>query len=123
MAPCFRGLGYGMLFTSKMTDIYYSMILAWCVFYLCNGFTSNLPWGTCEEEYNTYDCYRDTFQNDCDVDQPGTVYYNGTCTQPEDYCERHGFDGYDGSGICTDSEGGVSESIVDSLSYLFEILT
>ena len=96
MAPCFRGLGYGMLFTSKMTDIYYSMILAWCVFYLCNGFTSNLPWGTCEEEYNTYDCYRDTFQNDCDVNEPGTVYYNGTCTQPEDYCTAHDYeDGFD----------------------------
>ena len=62
MAPCFRGLGYGMLFTSKMTDVYYSMILAWCVFYLCNGFTSTLPWETCEEEYNTYDCYSQKFQ-------------------------------------------------------------
>ena len=51
-----------MLFTSKMTDVYYSMILAWCVFYLCNGFTSTLPWSTCTEEYNTNDCYSQTFQ-------------------------------------------------------------
>ena len=75
MAPCFRGLGYGMLFTSKMTDVYYSMILAWCVFYLCNGLTGTLPWDTCEEEYNTHDCYRDSYQQECNATQPDTVYY------------------------------------------------
>ena len=44
MAPIFRGLGYGMLVCSYMNDVYYAVILGWCIFYLVMGFTSNLPW-------------------------------------------------------------------------------
>ena len=47
-------------------------------------------------------CYRrDPYQNECDVESPGTVYYNGTCTTREVYCIRHDYDGYDGDGSCT----------------------
>ena len=44
MAPIFRGLGYGMLVCSYMNDVYYAVILGWCIFYLVMGFTSTLPW-------------------------------------------------------------------------------
>ena len=47
MVPAFKGLGYGMLFTSFLGDVYYAMILGWCIFYTCVGFTSNLPWQGC----------------------------------------------------------------------------
>lgn len=44
MAPIFRGLGYGMLVCSYMNDVYYAVILGWCIFYLVAGFTTELPW-------------------------------------------------------------------------------
>ena len=44
MAPIFRGLGYGMLVCSYMNDVYYAVILGWCIFYLVAGFTTTLPW-------------------------------------------------------------------------------
>ena len=48
-----------------------------------------------------------TFQADC-IDN-GTVYYKGKCTEALEYCVAHGFDGYDGNGVCT--KGSLSQSI------------
>ena len=57
MAPVFEGLGYGMIFVRSCVNIYYVVICAWAFFYLFAGMTSELPWGTCTEDWNTYDCY------------------------------------------------------------------
>ena len=57
VAPIFEGLGYGMIFVRSCVNIYYVVICAWAFFYLFAGMTSELPWGTCQEEWNTYDCY------------------------------------------------------------------
>ena len=63
-------------------------------------------------------CYRrDPYQNECDAESPGTVYYKGTCTDTEVYCTQHDYDGYDGNGSCTMNDG-TKESIVDVIKRL-----
>jgi solute carrier family 6 amino acid transporter-like protein 5/7/9/14 len=108
MAPIFKGLGYGMLVISYLNDVYYALILSWTIFYLCAGFTSELPWGTCTDDYNTYDCYSQLYQEKC---EESTIFYNKTCVSPEIYCTSHDYSGFE-SGQCTNLFGN-NQSIGD----------
>ena len=65
MVPAFKGLGYAMILVRFFVNIYYVVITAWSLYYLAIGFTSTLPWGTCNNEWNTYDCYSIKFEKEC----------------------------------------------------------
>ena len=53
-------------------------------------------------------------QADCNG---STVYYKGKCTDALEYCVAHGFDGFDGSSVCTGGEeGGLSQSIEEVIT-------
>ena len=80
MAPAFKGLGYGMLVVRQLVNVYYVIICAWAFFYLFAGFQSDLPWASCEEEWNTKDCYTKEDNDHCN---DGFTYYNFECTQNE----------------------------------------
>lgn len=47
------GIGYATQVIEAHLNIYYIIILAWAIFYLCNCFTTELPWATCGHEWNT----------------------------------------------------------------------
>ena len=47
LAPAFKGIGYGMFSVVFFEVIYYVVVVAWALFYLINGFNSELPWSTC----------------------------------------------------------------------------
>ena len=55
IAPIFKGLGLAMLGATFFVGIYYNVIIAWTLFYLFKGFTSDLPWATCGE-YSSKHC-------------------------------------------------------------------
>jgi SNF family Na+-dependent transporter len=94
MAPLFKGLGYGMLVISFFSDVYYAVILAWAIFYMFAGFTSELPWATCTDNYNTYDCYSLTYQRRCIDIKENTYFYEQDCREPEYYCTEHKYQEY-----------------------------
>ena len=50
------GLGYGMVCVSAICSMYYNVILSWALFYLLNSFRSELPWATCDNDWNTEQC-------------------------------------------------------------------
>lgn len=54
----FSGLGWGMLIMSAIVTIYYNAILTWVLFYLGSSFTSDLPWATCNNKWNTLQCVK-----------------------------------------------------------------
>ncbi|CAB4060616.1 unnamed protein product [Lepeophtheirus salmonis] len=85
MAPIFKGLGYAILAVRAYVNVYYLIICAWSFYYLFVGFTSELPWGKCDGEWNTYDCYSSSLAKDCPE-----AYYNGTCYSYKEYCSQHG---------------------------------
>jgi hypothetical protein len=48
MAPIFKGIGISMNFASLMLCIYYTMIIAYSIYYLLLSFNSVLPWAKCD---------------------------------------------------------------------------
>ncbi|KAL6479346.1 hypothetical protein MHYP_G00127790 [Metynnis hypsauchen] len=56
VCPLVEGLGYA----GQMIQLYgmcYMMILAWALFYLTFSFSSELPWASCDNPWNTDDCH------------------------------------------------------------------
>jgi solute carrier family 6 amino acid transporter-like protein 5/7/9/14 len=106
MAPLFKGLGYGMLVIGFLSDLYYTVVLAWTLFFLFAGFTSELPWGTCTDKYNTYDCYSLVYQHQCIDIKENTYFYQQDCREPEYYCTEHKYREYNlASNSCVLADG------------------
>ena len=98
MVPAFKGLGYAMIFVRFLVNIYYVVITAWSLYYLAVGFASELPWGTCNESWNTWDCY--TLKEELKCQENNTesaydgmefTYYKQGCVTIFDYCKEHGY--------------------------------
>uniref|UniRef100_A0A8C8BRE2 Transporter n=1 Tax=Oncorhynchus tshawytscha TaxID=74940 RepID=A0A8C8BRE2_ONCTS len=56
ICPLFEGLGYGSQVVVLYCSIYYITILAWAFFYLFSSFSSELPWASCRNSWNTATC-------------------------------------------------------------------
>ena len=57
---CFHaGIGFASTMITLINNCYYNVIMAWCFFYLFNSFQSELPWGTCNNDWNTPQCVED----------------------------------------------------------------
>ena len=54
--PLLTGVGYGMVIISGIVCIYYNIIITWTLYYLFKSFTMNLPWSTCDNEWNMDAC-------------------------------------------------------------------
>ncbi|KAL4221043.1 hypothetical protein ACF0H5_019305 [Mactra antiquata] len=55
--PLFRGVGFGMVAMTSIVAIYYTVIMAWTLYYFVMSFSSRLPWSHCENSWNTDACY------------------------------------------------------------------
>ncbi|KAM9813255.1 sodium- and chloride-dependent GABA transporter 2-like [Neosynchiropus ocellatus] len=56
ICPLFEGLGYGSQVVVLYSSIYYIIILAWAFLYLFSSFSSELPWSSCSNPWNTETC-------------------------------------------------------------------
>uniref|UniRef100_A0A8C3H358 Transporter n=1 Tax=Corvus moneduloides TaxID=1196302 RepID=A0A8C3H358_CORMO len=56
ICPLFEGIGYASQVIVILLNFYYIIVLAWALFYLFSSFTINLPWGSCDHEWNTENC-------------------------------------------------------------------
>ncbi|KAJ8265980.1 hypothetical protein COCON_G00150790 [Conger conger] len=56
ICPIFGGLGYGSQVLVLYGGIYYIIILAWAFFYLFSSLSSQLPWASCGNTWNTDTC-------------------------------------------------------------------
>ncbi|XP_051266913.1 sodium- and chloride-dependent betaine transporter-like isoform X1 [Dicentrarchus labrax] len=55
MCPLAQGIGYGNTII-KLYDFSYIIIQVWALLYLVFSFRSQLPWGSCENTWNTVNC-------------------------------------------------------------------
>ncbi|XP_063599881.1 sodium- and chloride-dependent glycine transporter 2-like [Penaeus indicus] len=84
LAPIFSGLGWGMIVVSALVAIYYNLILAWTLFYTFASFTSVLPWGHCDNAFNSIECFTEDAAASCR--NQSLFYYNKTCIDISSYC-------------------------------------
>ncbi|KAJ7380047.1 hypothetical protein OS493_010754 [Desmophyllum pertusum] len=56
ICPLFQGIGYAGVLVMQYVNIYYTVILAWALYYMFASFQSRLPWSHCENEWNTPNC-------------------------------------------------------------------
>ncbi|XP_029005744.1 solute carrier family 6 member 22, tandem duplicate 1 isoform X2 [Betta splendens] len=56
ICPLFEGMGYGSQVVVLYSSIYYIIILAWAFLYLFSSFSSELPWASCRNSWNTGNC-------------------------------------------------------------------
>ncbi|XP_064011729.1 sodium- and chloride-dependent GABA transporter 2 isoform X3 [Pogoniulus pusillus] len=56
ICPLFEGIGYASQVIVVLLNFYYIIVLAWALFYLFSSFTIDLPWGSCDHEWNTENC-------------------------------------------------------------------
>ena len=91
IAPIFRGLGFGQVAIPTVGSTYYTVILAYSVYYVFRGFTANkeLPWGLCSHDYNSANCYSLVEADNCNFNQ---TFFNHTCVDINNFCQDHGFD-------------------------------
>jgi len=88
LSPLFKGLGFANFMASCFVGLYYNMIIAWTIYYLFASFTSELPWDTCENDFNTQFCFNIGAYQDCKAlrdngNNTGAIYLNGTCLTEE----------------------------------------
>lgn len=56
VCPLAKGIGYAMCILNFFTGLYYNTIISWAVFFFVESFTSELPWTSCNNPWNSDDC-------------------------------------------------------------------
>lgn len=56
ICPLFQGIGYGSQVVVLYSSIYYIIILAWAFLYLFSSFSTEVPWASCRNSWNTETC-------------------------------------------------------------------
>lgn len=59
--PSLSGIGWATTAIIFFVNCYYEVILAWAFFYFFSSFTTNLPWDTCNNAWNTNKCNKKYF--------------------------------------------------------------
>merc|ERR1719259_1017056 len=56
ISPISKGLGYAAVILAFWLNIYYIIVICWALFYFFSSLTSELPWGTCDNWWNSEFC-------------------------------------------------------------------
>ena len=94
LAPGLKGLGYGMVTIPTVINFYYTVVMAYAFYFLFMGFTSELPWGVCNHDYNGQNCFSFTQADACN---DTTLFWNKTCYPIDTFCSNHEMVSFEGN--------------------------
>ncbi|CAG7825332.1 unnamed protein product [Allacma fusca] len=57
ICPLFKGIGYCAVTVSYFVSFYYNTIMGWSLHYTVHSFVSPLPWTTCNNSWNSENCF------------------------------------------------------------------
>ena len=80
------GVGFGMVIISAVVCVYYNVIIAWTVYYFVLSFAWELPWSTCNNDWNTPNCYTRSGNNSNFTNQ-ANITDNKTRSPSEEFFE------------------------------------
>ncbi|PAV66899.1 hypothetical protein WR25_00393 [Diploscapter pachys] len=66
ICPLFKGIGYCVVIIAFYTDFFYNVVLAWGLHFFYTSFTSNLPWASCNNSFNSPGCYEPVWHDGTD---------------------------------------------------------
>ncbi|XP_057374911.1 sodium-dependent dopamine transporter-like [Daphnia carinata] len=56
IVPLFKGIGFAVVLIAFYVDFFYNVIIAWALHFFFASFTSQLPWTSCSNSWNTPQC-------------------------------------------------------------------
>ena len=56
VCPPSAGVGYTVIIIALYVGFYYNVIIAWSLYYLFSSFTTQLPWQSCNNMWNSNSC-------------------------------------------------------------------
>ena len=81
MAPASKGIGYGMIIISILVAPQYNMIIAWALFYMVAGFSTQLPWQYCgNTSLTSADCFQRDQEQQCFIKSNETTFWRHQST-------------------------------------------
>ena len=88
LAPFFRGMGFGVVTIPTIVNFYYTVIMAYAFYYIFRGFVPNgeLPWGLCDNDFNSPNCYSLLQAEACNANQ---TFFDRICMEIDTFCEDH----------------------------------
>ncbi|KAK3607271.1 hypothetical protein CHS0354_002248 [Potamilus streckersoni] len=100
VCPIAKGIGWAVVLIAFYTDFFYNVVIAWSLHFFFASFTSELPWTTCGNEWNTNNCFdifkkRDSSVNASDFGDNRTlnnITYAGNITNFVGKRENNGTD-------------------------------
>ncbi len=113
MAPGLRGLGYGMVSIPMLINFQYVVVMAYAMYYMFMGFTSDLPWAECGRDFSGAHCYSVEEAESC-VDDYGdnTYYYDHRCVDGSEFCALYNMTN-NANGTCSPLVYGLNDSYVE----------
>ena len=67
-----------MVIISGIVCVYYNIIITWTIYFLYHSFRAVLPWSTCDNSWNTDNCYIRGESTLTNATANGTIGYNVT---------------------------------------------
>ncbi|XP_075526905.1 sodium- and chloride-dependent GABA transporter [Dermacentor variabilis] len=77
ICPVFKGVGYAAAVMSFWLNSYYIVVLAWSLYYIYSALSSDVPWRSCDNWWNTQNCRSEYEPFNCSLQRPG-----GACPDP-----------------------------------------
>jgi len=56
VCPLFKGIGFAIVIVLIMVNTYYNVLIAYALYYLFASITNQLPWASCNNDWNTKYC-------------------------------------------------------------------